>query len=159
MANQSVQPFLHSSWQCRWAHCRHLANTIELVVALAYPSPQPKRQIVDRFSRFRPAHGRKSLYLTMGARFPQSCLSDSSIWTPSNTISWGHPSPQCRIFAQMTAECPIIYNGTPLPTSAKLSLPMGGSGPHLIHGFLDPPKSSTQTASRSVQLFLQGSLV
>ena len=33
------------------AYSRHLANTIELVLSLAYPSPQPKRQL-DRFSRF-----------------------------------------------------------------------------------------------------------
>jgi len=36
---------------------------------------------------------------------------------------------------------------------------MGGTGPHLICGFLGPPKSTTQTASRLVQPFLQGSLV
>jgi len=34
-----------------------------------------------------------------------------------------------------------------------------GSGPHPIHSSLGPPESSTQTVSRSVQLFLQGSLV
>jgi len=31
--------------------------------------------------------------------------------------------------------------------------------PHLTHGPLGPPKSSTQMASRSVQPFLQGLLV
>ena len=31
-------------------------------------------------------------------------------------------------FAQMTAECPILYNGTPLSTS-KLTLLVKGSGP------------------------------
>jgi len=36
---------------------------------------------------------------------------------------------------------------------------MGGSEPHLIHGPSGPAKSSTQTASRSVQPFLQGSLL
>ena len=47
-----VQPFLHSSKaECRRAHWRHLANTIELVLPSAHSSPQPKRQI-DRFSRF-----------------------------------------------------------------------------------------------------------
>ena len=30
---------------------------------------------------------------------------------------------------------------------------------HLTHAFLNPPESTTQTASRSVQPFLQGSLV
>ena len=33
----------------------------------------------------------------------------------------------------------------------------GDLDPHLIHGSLGPPKSSTQTAYRSVQPFLQGS--
>ena len=53
-----------------WAHWHHLANTIELVLPSAHPSPQPKWQI-DRFSRFCTAHGRKSLYLTMGDPFPK----------------------------------------------------------------------------------------
>jgi len=34
-----------------------------------------------------------------------------------------------------------------------------GSEPHLIHGSLGPPESSTQTASPSVQPFFQGSLL
>ena len=34
-----------------WAHLRHMANTIELVLPSAHPSPQRKRQI-DQFSRF-----------------------------------------------------------------------------------------------------------
>ena len=38
------------------AHWRHLAITIELVLLLAHPSPQPKRQI-NRFSCFCAAHG------------------------------------------------------------------------------------------------------
>jgi len=52
------------------AHWRHLANTIELVLPSAHSSPQPERQI-DRFSRICTAHGRKSLYFTMGAPFPK----------------------------------------------------------------------------------------
>jgi len=79
---------------------------------------------------------------------------------PFNTIPWAHPSRQpkrhldrfsrfCiddrRVFLYFTME-------RPFPRS-KLSLPMGESGPHLIHGSLVPPESSTQTASRSVQSF------
>ena len=41
----------------------------------------------------------------------------------------------------------------------KLPLLMEGSGPHLIHGSLGLPEPSTQIASRSVQLLLQGSLL
>jgi len=40
-------------------HWRHLANTIQLVLPSAHPSPQPKRQI-DLFNRFCTAHGRAS---------------------------------------------------------------------------------------------------
>ena len=50
----------------------------------------------------------------------------------------------------------ILYNGYSYPP--KLPLPWG-FGPHLIHGSLDPPECTSQTESRSVQLFLQGSLV
>jgi len=49
---------------------------------------------------------------------------------------------------------PILYSGTLLPPPF-----IRGSGLHLIHGFLGPPESSTQMASRSAQPFLQGSLV
>jgi len=70
------------------AHWRHLANTIELLLPSAHPSPQRKRQI-DRFSRFCTAHGRKSLYFTMGGLFPQNCPfpwgSPSNTWFPRPT--------------------------------------------------------------------------
>jgi len=52
----------------------------------------------------------------------------------------------------------ILYNGLPLLPS-KLPLPMGGCRLHLIHGSFGVPKFSTQMASRSVEPFLQGSLV
>ena len=42
----------------------------------------------------------------------------------------------------------------PFPPS-KLTLPMGDLDLQIIHGFLGPPESSTPTASRSVQPFLQ----
>jgi len=57
------------------------------------------------------------------------------------------------VLAQLTAESPYTYNGLFFPP--ELPLPMRGSGPHLLHHSLGPPKSSTQTASQSVQLFLQ----
>ena len=41
----------------------------------------------------------------------------------------------------------------------NLPLPMGDLNPHLIHGSLGPPKSSTTTASWLVRAYLQGSLV
>jgi len=50
---------------------------------------------------------------------------------------------------------PPLYNGPTLPTP-KIVPSHGGFGPHLIHGSLDPSKFITQTASQSVQPFLQG---
>jgi len=48
---------------------------------------------------------------------------------------------------------PIFYNGPPLPPQ---NWPFSwGSGPNLMHGSLGSPKSSTQTASCLVELFLQ----
>jgi len=42
------------------------------------------------------------------------------------------------------------------PFPLKIAPSHGDLDPHLIHGSFDAPESSTQTASRSVQLFLQG---
>ena len=65
------------------SHWRYLANTIELVLSSAHPSPQPKRQI-DRFNRFCTAYGRKFLYVTMG---DISCKWVSSFLTAHQQIS------------------------------------------------------------------------
>ena len=53
------------------------------------------------------------------------------------------------VFAQLTA----TLQWAPLSQNCPRDL-----DPHVIHGSLDPPESSTQTASRSVQPRLQGSL-
>jgi len=47
--------------------------------------------------------------------------------------------------------------GRPIPL--KIARSHGGLGSHLIHGSSGPPESSTQTASWSIQQFLQGSLL
>ena len=75
--------------------------------------------------------------------------------TPSNNASFVTPKIGSAVFAQLTAECPILYNGTPLPNTLKIFHSQWGSGPHLTYGSLCPPESSTQTASRSVQPFLR----
>ena len=128
--------------------------------SLAHQSSQPKWQI-DWFSHFCTADGSKCLYWTMGAPFPKNCPYTWGIWTPSNTWFlgpiWAHNPNRISIgsavFAQMTAECPYTPQWDALPRS-KLLLPMGDLDPDLIHGFLDPPESLTQTASRLLQPFL-----
>jgi len=132
------------------AHWCHLANMIELVLPSAHPSPQPKWQI-DRFSRLCTAHGRKSLYLTMGDLSPKIAPSHGGFGPPFN--SWflepdqAH-NPNCitivsTIFAQVTAECPYTLQWVPFPP--KLPLHIRESGP--------PFEPTTQTASLSVQPF------
>jgi len=87
--------------------CSHLIHA-----AVDLPeSIHPKRHL-DRFSRFRTAHSRLTLYFTMGFSFPR-----------------------------------------PL----KIAPSHEGSGSHLIHGSLGLLESTTQTASRSVSPFLNGS--
>jgi len=76
---------------------------------------------------------------------------------PSLEPKW-HLDQFSRFFHRWLQSVPILYNLTPIPPS-KLPLPMGDLDSHLIHGSLDPPESSVQTASWSVQLFLQGSVL
>jgi len=103
--------------------CPPIANMIELVLPLAHPSPQTKRQI-NRFSHFCTAHGRKSLYFTTGGPFPKKCPLSWGIWTPSNSWFlgpfWAHNPNSITIgsavFAQVTAECPYTLRwGAPFP--------------------------------------------
>jgi len=60
--------------------------------SFGHPSPQPKRQI-HRFSHFCTAHGRKSLYFTMGDHLPTNCPFSSGIWTHLTHDSLGHSEP------------------------------------------------------------------
>ena len=52
----------------------------------------------------------------------------------------------------------ILYNGPPLPSVPPSKFPFRRRHRGPIHASLDPPEPTTQTASRSVQRFLQGSL-
>jgi len=140
----------------RW---RHLANVIKLVLPSAHPSPQPKRQI-NRFSCFCTAHGRKSLYFTMGNRFSKIAPSNRGTLTPPN--SW-FPVP---FWAQSLKASRLVqlfshrwqhqgfYTLQWASLSPKLPLLMGDLDPHLTQDSLGPSKPTTQTASRSVEPFL-----
>jgi len=100
----------------------------------------------------------------IGRPFPNNCPFPWGIWTPSNTwflgSIWAHNPKGISIGSAVRARpqsVPILYNGMPFPSQNCLS--GGGSGPSSNTLSLGPPESSTRTASRSVQLFLQGSLV
>jgi len=143
---------------CRTAHWRHLVNMIELVLFSAHPSPQPKQQ-VSWLSCFCTAHGRKSLYFTIGTPFPKNCPLPWEEDLDPHLIydSLGHPIPQpkCHLhwFSRFfTDVCRVsLYFAMGRPFSPKnCHFPWRDLDPHLIHGSLHPPESSTQTASRSV---------
>ena len=127
----------------------------------AHPSPQPK-WCLYRFSRFCTAHGRVSSSMHGHDLSPKNC-----------PFAWGNLEPHLTHGSFGPIECstemasrlvqpflhsspqrvPILYNVPPL-LSSKLPLPVGDLDPHLTHGSLGPPESSTQTTSRSVELFL-----
>ena len=137
------------------AHWRHLANTTELVLPLAHPSPPSKRWIDQPFLH---SSRQKVPILYSGRHFPQKLPLPRGIWT--------HPGPQTKRhlywFSHFCTDGRRVFlyftMGRPFPPS-KLPLPMGDVDSHLTHGSLGPPDSSTQMAPWSVQLFLQGSLV
>jgi len=142
-----------------WAHWRTLANMIELVIPSAHPSPQSERQI-DRFSRFCTARNRKSLYFTISNPFPQNCPFSWGILTPSKSWLLGpvrahNPNGITIGSASCTGDRRVsLYFTMGAPFPKKLPLPTGVSGSHLTYDSLGPFEPTTQTASRSVQLFL-----
>jgi len=99
--------------------------------------------------------------------------------SPKIAPSCGGPGPPCKtrflgpigahkpngisigsaVFPQTTVECPYTLQWDAHSPQKICPFLWGDLNPHPTHGPLGPPKSSTQTASRSVQPFLQGSLV
>jgi len=130
---------------------------IYFMISWGRPSPQSKLHH-NRFSYFRTGDCRVSLYFTMGAPFPENCPFPRSgpqcktrFFGPIRAHIPNGISTGSAVFAQMTAECPYALQwDAPFPLQ-NCPFPWGDMDPHLIHGSLGPPKSSTQMASRSVQ--------
>ena len=108
-----------------------------------HPSPNPKRHL-DRFSRFCTAHGRVTILHNRPPLFALKIVPSHGDLN-SNLIhgSLGPPESSTEtafwlvlpFFAQLTAEFPILYNGSHFPLKIA---PPNESGPHLIHGSLAP---------------------
>jgi len=135
---------------------------IEIVLSLAHPSWQPKWQI----DWFYTAYGRKFLYFTVGNPFPQNCPFSCGDQEPHLTrfvrpIRAHNPNGiliGSAVFAQMTAECSYTLRwDNPFPL--KIAPSHGGSGSPSSTWFPGPTRVLSQTASWSVQPFLQGSLL
>ena len=115
------------------AHWHHLANTTELVLPSAQPSPQLTWQM-DRFSSFCADHGRKFLYFTVSAPFPKIAHTHGGIWNPiHHMIPWAH-NPNgilisSAVFAQTTAGCPYTLQWDAHFPPLKTAHSHRGSGP------------------------------
>ena len=145
----------------RWRHCvPHL-----IMHDCSHLSPHPKWHL-DRFSRFCIAHGKESLYFTMGRHFPlKNCsFTWENLDPPSNTWFLGPPHSAFQMHLDRFScfctahgrEFLYFTMGHPFRPQ-KLPLHMRDLDPHLTHGSLGTPESTTQMASWSVQPFLQGS--
>jgi len=140
-------------------HWRHLANTIELVLRPtrvhnpngksigSAVSAQLKADILYNGRPFSP-----KLPLLVGDLDPHLIHNSLSETEPTVQTASRSILIDSAVFAQVTAECPYTLQWDTL-SPLKIAPSHGGSRPHLIHGSLDPPKSSTQTASRSVRPF------
>ena len=129
------------------------------------PSPNPERHL-NRLSHFCTDHDKELLYITTGRSFPLLLLLPMRDLNPRNTwfigptrnlnrngISFGS-----AVFAQFAAEFPYTLQWA-APSPLKIAPLHGYLDPRLIYGSFGQPESSTQTASRSVVSFLQGSLL
>jgi len=172
-ANRSVEPFLHSTRQnvpilfngrpfaqnCpfSWGSGPHLIHNSlshsEITIQTTWRSVQPFSHML--------LQGVPILYY--GRPIPQNCSFPWGSEPTSNTWFLGPISAHNRnsvsisFFRLCTDGRRVsLYLTMGRPFPLKMPLPMGRSGPH---SFLGQPKSSTQTASRSVQPFSQCWLV
>ena len=135
------------------------------VVSWAHPNLQPKRHYdrisslstclqltvncplvygeVENVHEIPPSPGDPGQHPTHASLGPPESSSQTACWLGQPSL-YGSPY-SFPIFYHVTGHVP-----------PKLPLTPGGSGPHLIHGFLDPPKSTTQMVFRLVQPLLWG---
>ena len=134
----------------------HLANTTELALPSAHPSPQPKWQI-DQFSHFLHSSRQKvpivykftmraplSPNLTLPMRRPGPHPTRESLGASEPTTQTAFRSVQPFFIDDRIVS---LYFTMGRLFHLKITPSHGGSGPHLVHGSLGPPESSTQTAS------------
>jgi len=141
----------------RWRQCLHMGGHIgatwRIRLNLCF---QTANRLVQLFSHRWP---HSVPILCNGRPFPQNCPFPREIWTAHDSLGPSQPTNQTASLSvqpflhRWPQSVPIPHNGTPLPLPFKIAPSHGGSGPHLIHGSLGPPESSTQMASRSVQPF------
>jgi len=151
----------------RWRQCAHVRGHIGgtwriWLKCASFGPPESTTQTANRSVQpFLHSSQQSVPILYNGRPFSPNFPFPRGMWTPpSNTWFLGplqaHKpngiSISSAVFAQMSTEFPCTLQWD-APFPLKIAAFHGGSGPHLIHGSLGPPKSSTQMASRSVQPF------
>jgi len=117
------------------AHWRHLANTIELVLPSAYPSPQPKWQI-DRFSHFAQLTAESPYTLHWAPLSPRLPLPMANLdlhltrfLGPIRDHSPNSTSISSAVFAPMTPECSYTLQWFALSPPQNCPFPWGSGSP------------------------------
>ena len=129
-----------------------IANTTELVLPFAHPSPQLRRKI-DRCSHLCIAHGSVSSGMSCP---PVIATFACGIWVPSKTCLsppesiTQTASRSVQPFLHRSRQC-CCCNGRPFPPKIT---PSHGDLDPIYHDSLGPSEPTTQTASQSVQPFL-----
>jgi len=144
------------------AHWRHLANTIEHVLPSAHLSPQSKQKSIG--SVVLHSSQQKVPILYNGRLFPPKLplpIGDLEPHLTHDSLGVSKPTTHMAfrlvVFALTIAECPYTLQwDSPPPQHCPFH---GGSGPSSNIWFPGPTQVLNPKSSRSVQLFLQGSLV
>jgi len=142
-----VESYSPRAPMCKWGH---IGATWLIRLNLCFlRSTVSTIQTANRWVQpFCIAHGRKTLYFTVGvlsSKFPTHVASGPPHDSLGSSVVRVHNpngiSIGLAVFAQMTAECPYTLQlDTPFPLNTAPS--HGGSGPHLIHGYLQAHPSS-----------------
>ena len=175
--NKSISSaiFAQLTAECRWVDWRHLANTIEI----EHTGTIWSVRLNLRFLRPTRVHNSNSKSIA-------SAVWAQLMAKSPNTLQWATLSPtigpshgdldpwfiihdslgysEVKIQTASQSVLPFLHSwpqSVPMdaPFPQNYPFPWGDLDPHLKHGSLGLPESSTQTASRSVHLCLQGSLV
>jgi len=143
------EPYRHPQRSSACTETRHTTYTLQITRSLRPVHP---------FLRTSPSNY-KIPYFATGQTLPKMPLPlEASV--PDLLHSWPHPTQRhkrhldrfsrfCRAHGKRS------LRGPPFPPQNYQFL--WGSGSHLLHSSLSPPKPITQTAFRSVKPFLQGS--
>ena len=135
------------------------ANTTELVIPSAHPSPQPKRQI-DRFSHFCTAHGRLSSGIPGHVLSLNNCSFAWGIWASSNTASLDPPESitQTAFTDRFSRFCIRVSSGMTGHALSPQNCPFPrGSGTPSSTWFLGPIQ--VHNPNGISESFLKGSLL